>query len=168
MIPCRFADSLTLASSAASNLTLTRTFFAKDSPPALACWLNRQSRRLASGHPGRRTETVAAPAVIRDDLASITTLSGRPALSREKAAAIAAANDRFMFSPRSEGSWILVTKSCDAGGIETPSRPGWPARCAVACSRYGAVTVIIHEIVWLRTPRNIKKCGKHNWGRLSG
>jgi hypothetical protein len=131
VIPCRFADSLTLASSAASNLTLTRTFFAKVSPPAMACWLNLGVKAVGFGASGRRTETVAAPAVIRDDLASITTLSGRPALSREKAAAIAAANDRFMFSPRWRGVAILVTKSCDAGGIENTE----PTRMALSVCR---------------------------------
>ena len=106
VIPCRFANSLTLASSSASNLRITRTFFAKLSSPALACCLRlgvETARFLPDvvgfGALGRWTETVVAPPLINEGLALTTTLNGRPAPSREKDAAIAAASERFIFGP---------------------------------------------------------------------
>lgn len=106
VIPCCLADSLTRARSMASNLRLTRTFSAKGSCSVLtrrpsleeepADFLPHVAR---FGALGRRTETVVASSVIRDDLALTKTLSSRPTPNREEDAAIAAASERFNFGP---------------------------------------------------------------------
>jgi hypothetical protein len=100
------ADSLTLANNTSSNLKLTRTFFANIWPLALARWPSLEAEAAGFlphmdglGALGRRTETVVASPVVRDDTALMTMLSGRPALSREESAATAVASERFIYGP---------------------------------------------------------------------
>jgi hypothetical protein len=152
VIPCRFANSLTLASSSASNLRLTRTFFAKLSSPALACCLRLGVEAcffphvVGFGASGRRTETLVAPAVIRDDLALTTTPIGHPVPSREKDSAIAAASERFIFGPGGR----LHSKSRDPGGNKSSGPPSRHAWSDVASSHFGTDGERIYEIVTVR------------------